>query len=552
MLAILKVGATYVPLDPTCPRNRRETMLLDCDARVLLTSPGDNASESRSCTAFGDQVRAQVVLFDAVSGEHSRRDPANLDLDLPPETTAYIIYTSGSTGQPKGVCVSHRALVQHVESIRHVFGLVAKDRMLQFSNTTFDPSLEQMLVPWSVGACVVLRGDELWSPAEFWERVRRHKLTAVNLPPAYFRHCTEAYVPESGDADSLRLVIVGGDVFPVDTLETWRALGVRILNAYGPTEAVITATVQEVSSQPAAAARVPIGRPKPGLCAYVLDEHGRFAPIGVPGELYLGGPMLADGYLNNPETTRSRFVPDPFRDRQGAVMYRTGDCARWTSDGELEFLGRRDRQIKIHGFRVEIGEIESTLDAHPGVRESHVEPRTDSHGDAFLIAWLGVGKQHHPSADDIRSHLRERLPGYMVPRHFVFISRLPLNNSGKVDANSLPEPLVERPRSREYVAPRSALERTLVDIWSRVLEVDEIGTQDNFFDLGGSSLTSLRIIALLNEAGLEVNGERVKPELLFEYPTVAELAAFWESQAAGPPTTWDAAAPVPQPAPDGS
>ena len=215
---------------------------------------------------------------------------ANLDLDFSPETPAYVIYTSGSTGEPKGVPVSHRAITQHVLSIRTVFGLVAKDRMLQFSNTTFDPSLEQMLVPWSVGACVFIRGNELWSPPEFWEKVRQHALTVINLPPAYFRHCTEALDIDSGVADSLRLVIVGGDVFPLDTLPKWQALGVRILNAYGPTEAVITATVHELSDQPAGRARIPIGRPKPGLRAYVLDPHQQHAPIGVPGELYLAGP----------------------------------------------------------------------------------------------------------------------------------------------------------------------------------------------------------------------------------------------------------------------
>lgn len=225
----------------------------------------------------------------------------------------------------------------------------------------------------------------------------------------------------------------------------------------------------------------------------------------------------------------------------GARMYRTGDCVRWRFDGELEFLGRRDRQIKIHGYRVEIGEIETALDAHEAVKESHVEAREDSLGDTYLIAWVGVGQASGLTTDQLRTHLRDRLPGYMVPRQFALMERLPLNSSGKVDARLLPEPTQDRPAERTYVAPRTELERMLVDIWSRVLGVEHVGTHDNFFDLGGSSLSSLRIIALLNEAllnqallnqvRLDVKGKQINPELLFEYPTVAQLAAFCEADA---------------------
>ncbi len=218
-------------------------------------------------------------------------------------------------------------------------------------------------------------------------------------------------------------------------------------------------------------------------------------------------------------------------------MYRTGDRVRWTDEGELEFLGRCDRQVKIHGYRVEIGEIESKLDAYPGIRESHVQCRADSHGDAYLVAWLGTDFTNSINPDEIRKFLRDKLPGYMIPRNFVLLDRLPLNSSGKVDVRDLPEPKTERPPSRQYVAPQSLIEQTLVDIWSRVLEVEHVGTHDNFFDLGGSSLTSLRIVALLNESGLQLDGERIKPELLFEYPTVAELAAFWESYSSSPSIT---------------
>ena len=529
LLAILKAGGTYVPLDPTCPDERLAYMIEDCRAKVLLSHSryhGERAS--RSQWQYG--VRAvKLVCLDLQPSRLKQFDDTNVPLDFSSATPAYVIYTSGSTGEPKGVPVSHRAITEHVLSIRAVFGLVARDRMLQFSNSTFDPSLEQLLVPWSVGAAVYIRGDELWSPSEFWNRIRRHAVTAINLPPAYFRHCTETLDGESQSIDTLRLVIVGGDVFPADTLVKWQGLGVRLLNAYGPTEAVITSTVHELPEQPRRQARIPIGRPKPGLRSYVLDRLGQQTPIGVPGELCLGGTMLADGYLNNSQLTQERFVDDLFAPCGGTRMYRTGDRVRWTDDGELEFLGRCDRQVKIHGYRVEIGEIESKLEAYPAIRESHVQCRTDSHGDTFLVAWIGTDYTNSIDPDDIRKFLRDKLPGYMIPRSFMLLDRLPLSSSGKVNVHQLPEPKAERPKSQQYVAPQSPVEQTLVDIWSRVLEVEHVGTHDNFFDLGGSSLSSLRIVALLQEAGWQLDGDRIKPELLFEYPTVAELAAYWES-----------------------
>jgi amino acid adenylation domain-containing protein len=530
LLAVLKAGGTYVPLDPHCPHERRDVMLGDCGARIVLSHSRYRAHRGGCALREPAADQVETIYLDEVTGELADYDATDLPLDFPADTTAYVIYTSGSTGQPKGVCVSHRAITRHVLSIREVFGVVPKDRVLQFSQTTFDPSLEQMLVPWSIGASVWMRGDDLWSPAEFWQRVRSLELTVINVPPAYFRHCTDALVQAKGAADSLRLVIVGGDVFPVETLPVWQASGVRVVNAYGPTEALITATVHDVSHQPAPRARVPIGRPKPGMSAYVLDETGRFAPLGVPGELHLGGDMLADGYLHQPGLTQQFFVRDPWSTQPNARMYRTGDCVRWNMAGELEFLGRRDRQIKIHGYRVEIGEIEAVLVAHEAVKEAHVAARQDSAGDTFLIAWVGAAHPTGLTAEPLRDYLRDRLPGYMVPRQFVLVERLPLTSSGKVDARSLPEPSQERPAERVYVAPRTQLEQMLVDIWSRVLGVEHVGTHDNFFDLGGSSLSSLRIIALLNEAGLEVKGKRINPELLFEYPTVAQLAAFCEAE----------------------
>lgn len=424
----------------------------------------------------------------------------------------------------------------HLASVREAFGLNENDRVLQFSNLTFDPSLEQMFVPWSVGASVIFRGNDLWSPDAFWKFVDDYRLSVVNLPPAYFKQCHAALGANSPRGASLRLIIVGGDVFPAETLGFWNKQHTRVLNAYGPTECVVTATVYDATFTDPSTHRVPIGRPIPGMKAYILDARGRRTPIGIPGELHLGGPMLADGYLGDPGVTSQKFVADPFSDVPGATMYRTGDRARWNSDGYIEFLGRTDRQIKIHGFRIEIGEIESALNSCPNVSESFVRPFCDSNGDVYLVAWAAGHGLPLPTPGELQRLLRKKLPSYMLPRHIIALERLPLNASGKIDSSALTAPEALRPQDCEYAAPRTEVERKLVEIWSKILNVEEIGIHDNFFDLGGGSLTSLRIVAEISNAGLTANGGPVTPEMLFEFVTIAELAAIIvRRQAVGAP-----------------
>lgn len=531
ILAIFKAGGTYVPLDGASPEDRLRQVIRESGAQLVVahehlkfTSPPDEADTATTAPKW-------LLLDDAFDASTDEGDE-NLDLGFPASTLAYVIYTSGSTGVPKGVCVSHRAFAEHVVSVREAFGLNENDRVLQFSNLTFDPSLEQLLAPWSLGATVVIRGNELWAPDAFWDFVDDHRLSMVNLPPAYFKQCHEALSPDSRQGGSLRLVIVGGDVFPIETLTHWKERNVRVLNAYGPTEAVITASVYDATHHDPSVLRVPIGRPIPGMKAYVLDDRGRHAPIGIPGELYLGGTMLADGYLNDEELTAKKFVADPFSNVPGAKMYRTGDRARWSAEGNIEFLGRTDRQIKIHGFRVETGEIENALRSCPNVREAFVRPFADSNGDTYLVAWLAGNGSQLPSSDDLRRLLRKKLPSYMVPRQIVSLDRLPVNAAGKIDVSALPEPAAMRPQTCDYVAPRTENERILVEVWSNVLNVERIGIHDSFFDLGGGSLTSLRIVAQATDAGLTVNGQPIRPEMLFEYSTVGELAALVDARTA--------------------
>jgi len=530
LLGILKCGGVYVPLDAASPPERLGNMIEACSAKLVLTSSGADRDEYPSAVT--------VLTVDELSARMAEQSEEDAGVKVDPDATAYVIHTSGSTGIPKGVCVSHQAFASHIHSICEVFGTRASDRVLQFSNLTFDPSLEQMFAPWSIGATVVSRGNELWSPAKMWETIQREQLSVVNIPPAYFQQCCDVLEEDISTLQSLRVLIIGGDVFPVGSLDIWRGGHVKVLNAYGPTEAVITATVYDATNHPQAAGSPPVGRPRPGNTAYILDPHGQPAPVGVAGELCLGGPAIASGYSNDQALTAARFVADPFRKQPGARMYRTGDRARWTSDGQIEFLGRDDGQVKIHGMRVETGEIESTVASFNGIQSSHVAARTDDGGISYLVAWNVLEQNADVAEAELKAFLQSKLPRYMVPRRFVVVDALPVNASGKVDTSALPEPAAITRPDNAYSPPRTQEETALAKIWSDVLNVQPVGIHDNFFDLGGASLTSLRIVSKASDAGLRLNGEPIKPELLFEYPTISELAAHLETQnGAGAPAT---------------
>ena len=529
LLAVLKAGGTYVPIDSANPPERSTQIIHQCgrDAVVLRSLPETKQDSCRTADSLN------VVILQEHREHLLELDDTDLKLDFPAETLAYTIFTSGSTGQPKGVVVTHRAIAEHIVSICHAFGLTERDRVLQFSNLGFDPSLEQMLAPWSLGASVVIRGEQLWTPDQFWKNVAHYELTVANLPPAYFRECSADFARNPRDIVPLRLLIIGGDEFPAETLEVWRGRAVRILNAYGPTEAVITATVFDATNHQSLTRRVPIGRTKPGMRAYVLDNRRRLAPIGTVGELYLAGRALADGYLGDPELTTAKFQADPFSDDPASRMYRTGDRARWSIDGTLEFLGRTDRQIKINGFRVETGEIESILGTSPAVRQCHVQMTGGLQGEHSLVAWVVPVEGSATSHEELRTYLKARLPSYAVPRQFVFLHEMPIGVSGKIDTSALPAPPVARSLAHEFVPPRNEIEEVLAGIWSDTLGVTSIGVHDSFFDLGGGSLTSLRIASRVTETGLVADGQQVEPELLFRFPTIGELAAKLQKRVAG-------------------
>ncbi|HEX6745683.1 MAG TPA: amino acid adenylation domain-containing protein [Longimicrobium sp.] len=533
LLAVLKAGGAYLPLDPALPAARRAALAADAGAGVLVTR--EPALEGFAGT---------IVSPEEAEGE----DGSDLALDVPAAALAYVIYTSGSTGTPKGVGVAHAEAAAHCRAAAAAYGLTPADRVLQFAAVGFDVSLEQMLAPLAAGACVVVRGSEVPTPLELARQAAAQGLTVINPPTAYWHQLAADAAALELLARSVRLVIAGGEAMSPAAARGWSAgpaAGVRLLNAYGPTEAVVTCTAYDVPpTLPEGAVHVPVGRPLPGRAAYVLDESGEPAPLGVPGELCIGG-TLARGYLGRPAATAAAFVPDPFSPAPGARMYRTGDRARWRFENAevrecgsaldpredertpalahsrtavLEFLGRRDHQVKIRGYRIEPGEIEARLAEHPGVREAVVLAREDTPGDRRLVAYVVGGEA--ASAEALRAHLGAALPAYMVPSAFVRLDAFPLTPTGKLDRRALPAPAGDAHAALEYEAPVGKVEQGLAEIWAELLGVERVGRGDDFFMLGGHSLLAVQMISRVRQA-MEVE---LALGAVFESPALSALA----------------------------
>ncbi|NTW01287.1 MAG: amino acid adenylation domain-containing protein, partial [Oscillochloris sp.] len=527
LLGILKAGGGYLPLDPGYPVERLHFMIEDAAPAVLLTTLSAQAG-----LADIEQLTAapQLVRLDAdwpVIADQPERAPEEL---VRPESLAYVIYTSGSTGTPKGVVIEQQSLADHCRDMARFYELSSADRVLQFASFNFDASIEQILPTLMAGARLVLRGDEVWSSAEFYRQITEQQLTVINPPTAYWHQLVQDWAdgPQAQAPTSLRLVIVGGDALRPESLQlraktSLRSL--RLLNAYGPTETTITATTYEVPAElPPDLLRVPIGRPLANRRAFVLDRQGSLVPIGVAGELYLGGLGVARGYLNRPELTAERFV-----EREGMRLYRTGDLVRYLSDGNIEFLGRVDQQVKLRGFRIELGEIEAVLGQHPAVRGVIVLAREDTPGDKRLVAYVLAQPDTPADGASLRAYLSQRLPDYMLPSAFVILDAFPLTPSGKVDRRALPAPDAARPELIErYVAPRNPSEAEIATAWADVLGLEQIGIHDNFFELGGHSLLATRLVSRLRSF-FHVD---LPLRSLFETPTVAGVAiAIAQAQA---------------------
>ncbi len=525
LLAVLKAGGAFVPLDPTYPQDQLAFLLGDSQVAVLLTQQRVlGRLPAHSIPMICLDTDWQVIAQEGSDNPHS---------EVTSDQLAYVIYTSGSTGKPKGVLIPHRAIALHCWSIISCYELSAKDRVLQFSVFTFDAALEQILPTLLAGATVILRGPETWSASELQEKIATFGLTVVNLPTAYWHQVTQEWVKVATQTEvhSLRLMIVGGDRMLPQHVKLWHQLSmdaVRLLNAYGPTETTVTATLFEVPCRvdtETPLLSIPIGCLLSERTSYVLDASVQPVPVEVAGELYLGGELLARGYLNLPELTAEKFIVDPFSNDPNARLYRTGDLARYLPDGNIEFIGRIDHQVKIRGFRVELGEIETVLGHYPGVREAVVVAREYSSDDKRLLAYVVLSEEQHTTVADLRDHVMKALPTYMMPSAFVLLEALPLMFNGKVDRRALPAPDQMRSEpQKSLVAPHTPIEEVLTGIWSKILRIDQVGIHDNFFELGGNSLLAMQVLSHLRTA-LEVE---LFPRHFFEAPTVAELAKIIE------------------------
>lgn len=508
ILAVLKAGGAFVPLDLAYPPDRLADMLSDSRAQLLIAA-------SRLPVDF-PTAKARVIALDADTSAIDREDDSNLTGGATATDLAYVIYTSGSTGKPKGTLLRHLGWRNLAAAQQRAFGLGPGSRVLQFSSFSFDASIWELAMSLGSGATLCHASREtLSSMPDLQTLLQREAITTATLPPSVIG----ALYPEA--LPGLTTLIAAGEACPRVLVQKWAA-GRRFFNAYGPTETTVCAAM--ALCDPTDTRQPPIGRPLDNFKLYVLDAVGQPVPVGVPGELYIGGVGLAVGYLDRPELTAERFVADPFAEQADARLYRTGDRVRRRPDGALEFLGRSDHQVKLRGFRIELGEIEAALRRHAGVREAVVIVREDRPGERRLVAYY-LHAADVP-LDDLRATLKRSLPDYMVPAALVRLEALPLLPNGKVNTAALPAPEAVgwRPGG-PYVAPRTPPEEALARLWSEVLHCERVGVHDNFFELGGHSLLATQIIARTAEA-FQV---QVPLRSLFEGPTVAEQAVVVEA-----------------------
>ena len=514
LLGILKAGGAYVPIDPGYPKQRVGLIVKDAELTTILT-------QQRWIKRLSTQG-ASAVAIDRDWGELELESTRNPEVKPDDDNLVYTIYTSGSTGVPKGAEIRHRGLINYISYAARQLEMREADNILQFASLSFDTAAEEIFTTLTSGARLILRSDQMLnSVARFLETCEKCGVSGLLLATAYWHEVIgEIVAKQLTVPHRLRFVYVGGEQILTGKVRDWwaRAVGVKLFNGYGPTELTIVASMEELNSE--SGKDITIGRGVGNTKSYILDDRLDLAPVGVGGELYIGGDGLARGYLKRPDLTAASFVPDPFSG-DGARLYRTGDRARHKGDGRLEYLGRNDAQVKIRGYRVELGEIEAALREVPDVDEAVVVMRVESATEKQLVAYV-VGRRDEVSSEKLRGHLRERLPAYMIPSAFVPLASLPLLPNGKVDRGALLA--LERPLAESkaaYVGPRTGLEQVITNIWSRVLTLEKLGMNDNFFDLGGTSLTLIQVSSELKDA---LNREIPLIEL-FEYPTINELAA---------------------------
>ncbi|MET7309338.1 amino acid adenylation domain-containing protein [Streptomyces sp. NPDC005571] len=513
MLSILKAGGAYVPMDPAYPAERLSFMKEDTAAPVVVTQAGleHRFTVDAACTL----VRMDADL-DAISAGPST-DPAPA---AGPDNLAYIVYTSGSTGTPKGVQIQHDNLICRMWEMKQRYGLTPSDRVLQFASISFDSSVEQIFPALMAGATLVLRGKD-FDPDAVVAVIERSGVTLMQAPASVWAQLLSSSRARRLAQSTLCKLVLAGEAVPPGLLERWfEHSSTPVFNAYGPSETTVTATTAVIEGP---TSRVPIGRPIANTQVFVMNRSGRPVPVGVAGELWIGGGSVARGYLNRPELTAERFVPHPFSNDPNERVYRTGDVVRWSADGTLEFVGRVDDQVKVRGFRIELGEIEAVLGAHDSIGSCIVVAREDTPGDKRLVAYVVPTGTQALTTAQLQSFLKDRLPDHMVPSAFVALEALPLTPNGKVDRKSLPAPDGQRlAMGDEYAAPRNELEQAAADIWTQVLGMDKVGIHDDFFRLGGDSIVAIQLLGRLRRRF----GVHLPVEELLARPTVALFCEF--------------------------
>jgi amino acid adenylation domain-containing protein len=512
LCGVLKAGGTYVPLDPAYPRERLGFILRDCEAAVIVT-------QEKLRERFPEE--ANILCLDR-EWQRNSNSTSNLEFNIKATDLAYVIYTSGSTGQPKGVEITHRSVVNFLNSMREVPGIAAQDTLLSVTTLSFDIFGLELWLPLSTGAKVVLAPESVTRDGkELAALIQQSGASVMQATPSTWRLLLEAGWE---GAPHLKL-LCGGEAWSPQLAEQLLPKCASLWNMYGPTETTIWSAVQRVEQgQP-----IVIGHPIANTQFYVVDAHLQPVPVGIPGELFIGGEGLARCYLKRPELTAEKFIADPFSTRPQSRLYRTGDLVRYLADGTLEFLGRLDHQVKIRGFRIELGEIEQALRYHPRVGQCVAAARENKEGDKQLVAYIVSPDQcDAPSPGELRELLNGKLPEYMVPSAFVILDKLPLTFNGKIDRKALPAPELERASAQEtgYVGPRTPLEKTLADIWSAILGMRRVGVRDNFFELGGYSLLATRLINKVHEA---LNYKLPIPQF-FQNPTIEGVARILQDE----------------------